>query len=30
LIFFVLLTIGFIYELGKKALIIGTRQNSLK
>lgn len=29
LIFFVLLTIGFIYELGKKALVIGTRQNQI-
>lgn len=29
LIFFILLTIGFVYELGKKALIIGTRQNNL-
>lgn len=27
LIFFILLTIGFIYELGKKALIIYSRQN---
>jgi NADH-ubiquinone oxidoreductase chain 3 len=26
LIFFILLTIGFVYELGKKALIVGTRQ----
>ena len=29
LIFFILLTIGFIYELGKKALVIGTRQNQI-
>ena len=26
LIFFIILTIGFVYELGKKALVIGTRQ----
>jgi NADH-ubiquinone oxidoreductase chain 3 len=26
LVFFILLTIGFVYELGKKALVIGTRQ----
>ena len=30
LIFFVLLTIGFVYELGKKALVIYSRQNSIK
>lgn len=30
LIFFVLLTIGFVYELGKKALVIYSRQNSMK
>ena len=29
LIFFILLTIGFVYELGKKALVIGTRQNNI-
>lgn len=29
LVFFILLTIGFIYELGKKALVIGTRQNNI-
>ena len=28
LLFFVLLTIGFIFELGKKALIIYSRQNN--
>jgi NADH-ubiquinone oxidoreductase chain 3 len=28
LIFFILLTIGFVYELGKKALVIGSRQNN--
>lgn len=27
LIFFILLTIGFIFELGKKALVIYSRQN---
>jgi hypothetical protein len=27
LLFFVLLTIGFIFELGKKALVIYSRQN---
>jgi len=30
LVFFVLLTIGFIFELGKKALVIYSRQNSIK
>jgi hypothetical protein len=30
IIFFVLLTIGFIFELGKKALTIYSRQNSIK
>jgi NADH-ubiquinone oxidoreductase chain 3 len=28
LVFFILLTIGFVYELGKKALVIGSRQNT--
>lgn len=30
LIFFVLLTIGFVFELGKKALVIYSRQNTIK
>jgi hypothetical protein len=27
LLFFILLTIGFVFELGKKALVIYSRQN---